>query len=77
MLDNIIRYGLIDNPNHNISQSFKQVLGYINTFFTVVHRLTLDDIPSYDWEETERKVDLIGRTFDKELKDIEVLLFRS
>ena len=49
MLDNIIRYGLIDNPNHNISKSFRQILSYIHQFFSIVNRLTLDDIPSYAW----------------------------
>ena len=50
MLDNIIRYGLIDNPNHNISQSFRGILNYISQFFNIVNRLALDDIPSYSWE---------------------------
>lgn len=49
MLDNIIKYGLIDNPNHNISKSFKKILNEINTFYNIVSRLTLDDIPSYAW----------------------------
>lgn len=49
MLDNIIRYGFIDNPNHKISQTFKQILSEINYFYNIVNRLTLDDIPSYSW----------------------------
>lgn len=30
MLDNIIKYGFIDNANQTISKNFKQLLLYIN-----------------------------------------------
>lgn len=49
MLDNIIRYGFIDNPNQNISKIFKQILSYVNQFYNIVNQLALDDIPAYSW----------------------------
>ena len=47
MLDNIIKYGFIDNANQTISKNFKQLLIYINEFYQVVNKLVLDDIASY------------------------------
>lgn len=70
MLDNIIRYGFIDNPNQQISQGFKQILSEINHFYNIVNRLTLDDIPSYSWGEIEEKIKFIHRAFDQELRNI-------
>ena len=77
MLDNIIKYGFIDNPNQNISKTFKEILAYIGQFYNIVKMLTLDDIPSYSWEETERKAEFIGKTFQRELRDIEKVLFKA
>lgn len=53
MLDNIIKFAFIDNPNQNISKNFKRILLYINEFYHIVYELTLDDLPQFKWEETK------------------------
>ncbi len=76
MLDNIIKYGYIDNPNLIISKNFKQLLIYINQFYQVVNKLALDDIANYQMEEVQQKVQFINVTFDKELKSMDRKLFK-
>lgn len=70
MLDNIIKYGFIDNPNHNIAKTFRQLLAYVHQFHQIVTKLILDDIATYEWEECQQKANLINTTFEKELKNI-------
>ena len=76
MLDNIIKYAYIDNPNLTISKNFKQLLVYINQFYQVVNKLALDDIASYEMEEVQQKIQFINVTFDKELKSMDRKLFK-
>jgi flagellar biosynthesis chaperone FliJ len=76
MLDNIIKYGYIDNPSHNIPKTLRQLLSYVHQFHQIVHKLTLDDIAAFEWEEIQQKVKFINTTFDKELKYINGVLYR-
>ena len=65
MLDNIIKYGFIDNANQTISKNFRQLLVYINEFYQVVNKLVLDDIASYEIQEVQQKINLLNVTFNK------------
>lgn len=47
MLDNIIRYTFIDNPNQNTSKNFRRNFTLINEFYQIIYQLTLDDLPGY------------------------------
>lgn len=49
MLENIIRFSFIDNPNSNAPKNFKHTLGLINEFYQIVYQLSLDDLPGYRW----------------------------
>jgi len=70
MLDNIIRYGFIDNPHQNISKKFRQILNLINDFSVIVNMMTIDDLPRYMHDEVERKIEFIHLTFRKEQTNI-------
>jgi len=65
MLDNIIKYGFIDNANQTISKNFRQLLVYINEFYQIVNKLVLDDIASYEIQEVQQKINFLNVTFQK------------
>lgn len=45
MLENIIRFTFIDNPNQNASKNLRRNLMLIHEFYQIIYQLTLDDIP--------------------------------
>jgi hypothetical protein len=76
MLDNIIRYGFVGDPQQNISKKFRQILNMIHDFSNIVNMLTMDDIPRYMHDEVQKKIELIHLTFRKEQNNIEQILFK-
>ena len=76
MLDTIIRVGFIANTGSSFSDRLKNMLRYVQDYYQMVEFLTLDDLPAFKWEETEKKAIFLRDAFRTEHKNIETLIFK-
>lgn len=73
MVDNIIKFGLIENPHRDISKRIKNLLSKVREFKNIVDMFCEDDVPEYIRGEVEGQVDKMFKSFGIEQKFLELL----
>ena len=75
ILESIIRAGFVKS-SQGFANKLVGLFRYVHDYFQVVKHLTLDDLPSFKWEESEKKLQFLRTTFRSEHANIEKLIRR-